>query len=73
LKTRAKVRRMTVTEIKAEIPRLTLEEKAEIARALGLEYDAWDLQMVEDGKPGGRLARLREEALAEVSGRVTVS
>jgi hypothetical protein len=56
---------MTITEIKAEIPRLTLEEKAEIIRAIGLSYDVWDLQMLADGHPGGKLARLRREALAE--------
>ena len=56
---------MTLTEIKAEIPKLTLEEKAELVRAIGWQYDEWDLQMIEDGKPGGKLARLREEALAE--------
>jgi hypothetical protein len=56
---------MTITKIKAEIPRLTLDEKAEIIRAIGLSYDAWDLQMLSAGRPGGKLARLRKEALAE--------
>jgi len=56
---------MTLAEIKAEIPRLTFEEKAEIAQAMGLKYDAWDLQMIEDGKPGGKLERLGKEALEE--------
>jgi hypothetical protein len=53
---------MTIAEIKAEIPRLTLEEKAEIIRAIGLPYDAWDLQMLRDGQPGGKLDRLFKEA-----------
>ncbi|MDR1304641.1 MAG: hypothetical protein LBK76_05395 [Verrucomicrobiales bacterium] len=57
---------MNIAEIKAELPKLTFEEKAEIVQALGIQYDAWDLQMIEDGKPGGRLALLREEALAEL-------
>ncbi|MDR1146106.1 MAG: hypothetical protein LBK71_08235 [Verrucomicrobiales bacterium] len=57
---------MSIAEIKAEISHMTLDEKAEIVRAIGWEYDAWDLQMIEDGKPGGRLALLREEALTEL-------
>ncbi|MDR1145323.1 MAG: hypothetical protein LBK71_04215 [Verrucomicrobiales bacterium] len=55
---------MSIAEIKAELPKLTFEEKAEIAQAMGIQYDAWDLQMIEDGKPGGKLHRLGEEALS---------
>ena len=59
-------RAMTLAEIKTEVlPKLTLEEKAELARAMGLEYDAWDLQMIKDCKPGGVLHQLGEEALEE--------
>ena len=40
---------MTVEEIKASIPRLSLEERAEIARRLhGWKDDAWDGQMRQD-------------------------
>ena len=53
---------MTFMEIKAEIPKLTPEEKAEIIRAIGWQYDEWDLQMIEDCKPGGKLDRLCKEA-----------
>jgi hypothetical protein len=56
---------MSLAEIKEEISHVTLDEKAEIVRAIGWEYDAWDLQMIEDGKPGGKLHRLGAEALAE--------
>lgn len=39
----------TVTEIKAAIPSLTLEERAEIARCLGnWQDDEWDAQMKRD-------------------------
>lgn len=55
---------MTMLEIKAEIAHMTFEEKAEIAHALGLEYDEWDLQMIEDSKPGGKLDRLFRDAIA---------
>jgi hypothetical protein len=54
---------MTVAEIKAEIAHLTFEEKAEIVQAIGLEYDAWDLQMLEDSRSGGWLRQLGEDAL----------
>ena len=55
---------MTLMEIKEEVlPTLTPEEKLELRRAI-CEYDKWDLQMIADGKPGGKLARRREEALA---------
>ncbi len=39
----------TVAEIKAAIPSLTLEERAEIARCLGnWQDDEWDKQMKRD-------------------------
>ncbi|MDR0901222.1 MAG: hypothetical protein LBM92_00435 [Opitutaceae bacterium] len=56
---------MTMTEIKAEIPRLTLREKLELARELDVDGALWDAQMLEDSKPGGKLRGLAEEALAE--------
>jgi uncharacterized protein with von Willebrand factor type A (vWA) domain len=56
----------TVAEIKAAIPSLTLEERAEIARCLrDLDDDDWDRQMATDAKPGGKLHRLMEQAEAE--------
>lgn len=49
---------MTVEEIKAAIPLLTLEERAEIARCLhGWEDDAWDKQMKRD-LAAGKLDKL---------------
>ena len=65
---------MTLLEIKEELPKLTLAEQMELIEALhslgigeapGTTYDAWDLQMVEDAKPGGVLHRLGQEALEE--------
>jgi hypothetical protein len=48
----------TVTEIKAAIARLTLEERAEVARCLHeWEDDAWDKQIQQD-LAAGRLDRL---------------
>jgi hypothetical protein len=48
----------TVAEIKAAIARLTLEERAEVARCLHQwEDDAWDRQMHED-LAAGKLDRL---------------
>jgi hypothetical protein len=39
----------TVAEIKAAIPRLTLEERAEVARCLGnWQDDEWDEKMKRD-------------------------
>ena len=55
----------TVAEIKAAIPRLTLEEREEIARYLHDFDDDWDRQMAEDAKPGGKLHRLMEQSEAE--------
>jgi len=57
---------MTVQEIKAAIPSLTLEERAEIARCLHCwEDDAWDEQMKRD-LAAGRLNKL----LSKVDGDI---
>jgi len=67
---------MTLTEIKEEIPLLTLAEKLKLMRWLATdvdeeaggeagEDDAWDLQMREDCKPGGKLDALCKKADAE--------
>ena len=63
---------MTLAEFKTEVlPTLTLAEQMELVEALhsqglneapGSKHDAWDLQMIEDCKPGGVLYRLGEEA-----------
>ena len=51
-------RMSTVAEIKAAIARLTLEERAEVARSLHeWEDDAWDKQMQQD-LATGKLDRL---------------
>ena len=43
----------TVAEIKAAIPKLTLEERAEVARCLGnWQDDEWDEQMKSDVAAG---------------------
>jgi hypothetical protein len=56
----------TVAEIKAAIAKLTLEERAEVARCLHeWEDDAWDRQMQQD-LSAGRLDRL----LAKVDGDI---
>ena len=48
----------TVHEIKAAIPGLTLEERAEVARCLHVwEDDAWDERMKRD-LAGGKFAKL---------------
>ncbi len=55
----------TVEEIKAAIPHLTLEERAEVARCLhGWADDEWDEQMKRDlstGKLGKLLAKVDED------------
>ena len=52
----------TLQEIKAAIPKLTLEERAEVARCLhGWQDDAWDEQMkrdLADGKLNKLLAKV---------------
>jgi hypothetical protein len=56
---------ITVAEIKAAISRLTLEEKAEVARCLHeWEDDAWDTQMRQDvsaGKLNSLLAKVDDD------------
>ena len=55
----------TVTEIKAAISQLTLEERAEVARCLHeWEDDAWDKQIQQDlaaGKLDGLLAKVDDD------------
>ncbi len=47
------IRHMTVEEIKAAIPKLTLEQRAELARCLhGWGDDEWDEQMKRDFADG---------------------
>lgn len=57
----------TVAEIKAAIPKLTLEERAEVARCLHIwEDDEWDRQMkhdLADGKLAKLLARVDEDLI----------
>ena len=49
---------MTVEEIKAAIPQLTLEQRAEVARCLhGWEEDDWDKQLKQD-LAAGKLDKL---------------
>lgn len=56
----------TVTEIKAAIERLSLTERAEVARWLnGWEDDDWDRQMSAD-VDSGRLDRFIKEVDAEI-------
>jgi len=53
---------MTLTEIETELPKLTLEERAELARKLeALNGDAWDEQIRKDVR-AGRLDFLFDEA-----------
>lgn len=58
-------RPMTLEEIKASIPKLSLEERAEVARCLhGWEDDEWDVQMRQDlaeGKLNPLLARVDDD------------
>ena len=60
---------MTLTEIKQDvlpalIPTLTPDEKLELTRVIW-EYDEFDAAIDEGLKPGGPLAKLRDEAIAE--------
>lgn len=58
----------TVAEIKAAIPKLTLEERAEVARCLhGWDEDAWDLQMQGD-LAAGRLDQLLAKVDSDITG-----
>ncbi len=57
----------TVAEIKAAIPKLTLAERAEVARALhGWEDDAWDEQMKRD-LAAGNLDKLLSKVDADIA------
>jgi hypothetical protein len=63
---------MTVQEIKAAIPSLTMEERAEIAACLNMwEDDEWDLQMKRDAA-AGKFDRLHRDADAEHAAGKTV-
>jgi hypothetical protein len=57
----------TVDEIKAAIPRLSLEERAEVARCLH-EWtdDEWDKRMMQD-LSAGRLDKLLAEVDQEIA------
>ncbi len=56
----------TVAEIKAAIPNLSLEERAEIARCLHVwEDDDWDLQMKRDFADG-KLAKVLANVDADI-------
>jgi hypothetical protein len=56
----------TVAEIKDAISRLTLEERAEVARCLNQwEDDAWDEQMKQD-LAGGKLNDLLKKVDADI-------
>ncbi len=58
----------TVQEIKAAIPKLTLEERAEVARCLhGWEDDDWDEQMKRD-LAAGKLDQLLKKVDADIDG-----
>ncbi len=57
----------TVDEIKAAIPSLTLEERAEVARCLhDWQDDEWDLQMRGD-LAGGKLAGLLQQVDKDIA------
>jgi hypothetical protein len=55
---------MSIAEIKAELPKLTLDEKLELARELDLDGVLWNAQIDADAA-AGRLDFLFAEALAE--------
>jgi hypothetical protein len=60
-------RPMTVEEIKAAIPTLTLEERAEVARCLhGWEDDEWDAQMKRD-LAAGKLDKLLKKVDTDIA------
>ncbi len=57
----------TVQEIKAAIPKLTLEERAEVARCLHVwEDDEWEVQIKAD-LASGKLARLLARVDADIA------
>jgi len=65
----ARTMTLTLEDIKEDvlpklIPTLTPDEKLELTRAIW-EYDEWDLQMMEDCKPGGFLDELSKQAQEE--------
>ena len=58
---------MTVEEIKAAIPTLTLEERADVARCLhGWEDDNWDEQMKRD-LDAGKMDKLLSKVDADIA------
>jgi hypothetical protein len=58
---------MSFAELKEEVMKLSLEQKAELAALLhGWEDDAWDRQMKED-LAAGRLDKLLAEADADIA------
>jgi hypothetical protein len=58
---------LTVEEIKAAIPKLTLEERAELARCLhGWEDDDWDAEMKRD-LAAGKLDKLLKKVDADIT------
>jgi ribosome recycling factor len=58
---------MTVEDIKAAIPKLTLEQRAELARCLhGWEDDEWDAQMKRDFA-AGKLDKLLEKVDTDIT------
>jgi hypothetical protein len=58
----------TVQEIEAAIKRLSLSERAQLAKWFnGWKDDAWDQEMIKDFGPGGRYERVPERVRAEIS------
>jgi hypothetical protein len=58
---------MTVEEIKAAIPKFTLEQRAELARCLhGWEDDDWDAKMKRD-LASGKLDKLLKKVDADIT------
>ncbi|MDR1146105.1 MAG: hypothetical protein LBK71_08230 [Verrucomicrobiales bacterium] len=55
---------MSIAEIKAELPKLTLDEKLELARELDVDGVLWDAQ-IRAASAAGRLDFLFAEADAE--------
>jgi hypothetical protein len=58
---------MTVEEIKAAIPKLTLDERAELARCLhGWQDDEWDAQLKRD-LAAGKLDKLLKKVDSDIT------
>lgn len=58
---------MTLAQIKAAVPLLTLEERAELARTLhGWDDDHWDNQMKSD-LANGKMNKLLEEVDRDIA------